>query len=180
MWLDRFSGHSTPSQSPPPPHNRSHAPAPTRRPSQFGQSLPSRPAYGPRTSSLNLGSRLDTSTTSVNSQRLANGSTLKHEVSPPADYPDPLEVLEVVVGKPLRQNDRTNGALNSDGDHGKPAELLADIDFGGLSLEDFAQSADHESEFSDIAARVTAQTVEECEYVCSDSLLAFAMLSCTR
>lgn len=169
MWLDRFSGHSTPSQSPPPPQNRPHPPAPPRRPGQLGPGLPQRPAYGPRTSSLNLASRHNISTTSINSQKLPNGSTLKHEVTPPADFPDPLEVLERVLGRTLQLDNKADGLSNGYPSPEKPSELLKEVDFGGLSLESFAQSMDAEPEQTEVNTRITAQTVEECEYVCSDS-----------
>ncbi|KAL8791912.1 MAG: hypothetical protein Q9195_005488 [Heterodermia aff. obscurata] len=164
MWLDRFSGHSTPSQSPPPPQNRALSPAPPRRPSQLGPGLPQRPAYGPRTSSLNLASRSNISTTSVNSQKLPNGSTLKHEVTPPADFPDPLEVLEKVLGRTLQQDHNADGVSDGYPIPQKPSELVKDVDFGGLSLEDFAQSMDLvESKQMEVDTRMTAQTVEEYE-----------------
>ena len=164
MWLDRFSGHSTPSQSPPPPQNRPVSPAPPRRPNQLGPGLPQRPAYGPRTSSLNLGSRPNISTTSVNSQKLPNGSTLKHQVTPPADFPDPLEVLEKVLGRKLQLDNKADGIPNGCSVPEKPPELLKEVDFGGLSLEDFAHSMDLvESEQAEVDTRMTAQTVEECE-----------------
>ena len=169
MWLDRFSGHSTPSQSPPPPQNRPLSPVPPRRPSQLGPGLPQRPAYGPRTSSLNLGLRPNISTTSVHSQNFSNGSTLKHEVPPPSDFPDSLEVLEKLLGRTLQLDNKTDGVSNGCPSSQKPPELLKEVDFGGLSLEDFAQSMESESEQTEVDTPMTAQTVEECEYVCSDS-----------
>ena len=173
MWLDRFSGHSTPSQSPPPPVNRSHPPGPARRPSQLG--LPQRPGYGPRTSSLNPVSRANISTTSVNSQRLHNGSTLKNEVTPPADFSDSLEILEKIVGRKLLQDDKTSENLDIDGILEKPSELLVDVDFGALSLEDFAHPAISKlKEYPEVDNPKTSQTVEECEYVCAISSVFFS------
>lgn len=170
MWLDRFSGHSTPSQSPPPPVNRSRPPGPARRPSQLGPGLPQRPGYGPRTSSLNPGSRANNSTTSANSQRLNNGSTLKHEVTPPADFSDSLEILEKIVGRRLPRDDKTSVNPDGNGTLEKPSELLVDVDFGGLSLEDFAHQATSRSrKYSEFDNPNTSQTVEECEYVCAIS-----------
>lgn len=175
MWLDRFSGHSTPSQSPPPPVNRSHPPGPARRPSQLGSGLPQRPGYGPRTSSLNPGSRANFSTTSVNSQRLHNGSTLKHELTPPADFSDSLQILEKIVGRKLPQGDKTSKNPDLDGILERPSELLVDVDFGGLSLEDFAHQAKSKTkEYSEIDNPNTSQTVEECEYVCAISSVFYS------
>ena len=165
MWLDRFSNHPTPSHSPPPPLNRSHSPAPQRGPSQLGSGAPLRPGYGPRISSLNSGSRATISTTSVNSQRLPNGSALKHEVTPPADFSDPLEVLERIIGRQLPQQVAPIEHENEQKQVEKPPELVADVDFGGLSLTDFVGSEEIESKTPEIASQMTAQTVEECEYV---------------
>ena len=167
MWLDRLSGHPTPLHSPPPPLNRSQSPAPQRRPSQLPSGPLVRPGYGPRISSLNPGSRATTSTTSVNSQRLPNGSALKHEVSPPADFPNPLEVLERIVGRQLQKQDGSSERENEqDQDQVKrPSELVADVDFSGLSLIDFARRQDVDLEIPEVATRMTAQTVKECEYV---------------
>ena len=165
MWLDRFSGHPTPTHSPPPPLNRSHSPAPQRGPSQLGPGVPIRPGYGPRTSSLTLGSRATISTSSVNSQRLPNGSALKREVTPPADFPNPLEVLERIVGRQLQRQDDPIGHEIEQEQIEKPSELVVDVDFGGLSLIDFARHEDNESRTPEVATRMTAQTVEECEYV---------------
>ena len=165
MWLDRFSNHPTPSHSPSPPLNRSHSPAPQRGPSQLGTGSPLRPGYGPRISSLNSGSRATISTASVNSQRLPNGSALKHEVTPPADYSDPLQVLERIIGRQLPQSDGPVEHEKEQEQAEKPSELVADVDFGGLSLVEFARSEDIESKTPEIASQSTAQTVEECEYV---------------
>lgn len=169
MWLDRFSGHSTPSQSPPPPQNRNYPPGPPRRSSQLGPGLPQRPGYGPRTSSLNPGSRVNISTTSVNSQKLSNGSTLKHEITPPADFSDSLGILEKIVGRKLPQDNRSTETPNGNEILEKPSELLIDVDFRGLSLEDFAHQANSRSKPSEVDTLTTSQTVEECEYVCAVS-----------
>ena len=98
-----------------------------------------------------------------------NGSTLKHEVTPPADFPDPLEVLEKVLGRTLQLDNKIDGAPSGYTSPEKPPELLKEVDFGGLSLEAFAQDMDLESEKNEVDTRMAAQTVEECEYVCSDS-----------
>ena len=170
MWLDRFSGHSTPSQSPP-PQNRSTSPAPPRGPSQLGPGLPPRPAYGPRTSSLNVSTKANLSTTSVSSQRLPNGSALKHEISAPTDFPDPLKVLESVVGRPLSSKSPDDNHRNSIEVLSKPSDLLSNVDFNGLSLQDFARRSSPVLEQSKAEVRLTIQTAEECEYVCSDPRL---------
>ena len=171
MWLDRLSGNSTPSGSPPPPHNRSYSPA-ARHHSGLGPGGTSRPAFGPRTSSLNIHARANLSIASINSPRLPNGSALKRQVSPPADSTDPLKALEAIVGRSLSEegNESTQHGL-VDGIQGpnRPTELLAEIDFEGLNLEDFAQTSHHGPEYGNIDIETTTQTVEECEYVCTIS-----------
>lgn len=165
MWLDRLSGYPPPSHSPPPPLNRSNSPAPQRLPSQLGSGPPIRPGYGPRTSSPNLGSRPIISTSLANSQKLPNGSALKHETTPPADFPIPLDVLERIIGRQPQQQNGPSEHVHEQERAKKPSELVADVDFSGLSLIDFARRDDIESKTPDVAHRLTAQTVEECEYV---------------
>ncbi len=165
MWLDRFSGQSTPSGSPPPPQNRSYSPAP-RRPSHL---VPEsrRPSFTPRSSSLNPGPRINQSTTSLNSHRLPNGSNLKQQV-PPAGFTDPLKVLEDIIGRPVEKDILENGTTQNSTELERPSQLSEDVDFDGLSLQAFAEAANPEAmngESDD--HRVSAQTVEECEYVYS-------------
>ena len=74
-----------------------------------------------------------------------------------------------MLGRTLQLDNKIDVGFNDYPSPEKPPELLKDVDFGGLSLEDFAQSIDLESEQTEVDTRVTAQTVEECEYVCSDS-----------
>ncbi|KAL8827134.1 MAG: hypothetical protein Q9191_003363 [Dirinaria sp. TL-2023a] len=162
MWLDRFSGHSTPSQSPPPPQNRSYSPAP-QRPSGLGPGRPVRPPYGPRTSSLNVSSKSNLSTTSLSSQRVPNGSILRGQVSPPPDFADPLKVLEAVIGKSLSEEKTQNGELNADEVLERPSQLVKEVDFGGLSLQDFARNGVYEAGERGAEVQKAAQTVEEYE-----------------
>lgn len=160
VWLDRFSGHSTPSPSPP-PQNRSFSPAP-RRPSHLGPGAAARPGFSPRSSSLNV-AKFNSSTTSLNSPRLPNGSGLKQQVTPPVDFVDPLKALEEVIGKPIREiQDKGEGVETE-----KPPSLVQNVQFGVLSLQDFLHN--EEDEDIDGAAEDT-QSVEECEYVCSHSI----------
>lgn len=140
MWLDRFSGQSTPSGSPPPPQTRGYSPAPLRR-SNLGPGLQaSRPSFSARSSSLSLAATLNASTTSLPStSRQPNGSGLKHQItrSPPPDIPDPLEVLSSILATHLGDNkEDPNGAklLSSR----KPRALTREIEFNGLSLQGFA------------------------------------------
>lgn len=167
MWLDRFSGNSTPSGFPTPPHNRSYSPAP-RRPTGPGHGGSSRPSFGPRTSSLGLNARAKLSTNSLNSSKLPNGSALRRQISPPTESADALEILGKLIGKSLEgesNGDTQDGLVRGDSLSGRPSDLQEEIDFGGESLEDFAQASPYEAQYSERGSRIHIQTVEECEYV---------------
>ena len=162
MWLDRLSGPSTPSSSPSPAQKRSYSPAPGRS-SHLAPTTATRPPYGPRTSSLGLGSRLNNnSTTSLNSPRLPNGSSLRQQIVPHAEVADPLDVLEGVIGK--KSKHAVNGHIDEHSPTSqKPPQLVEDVDFDGLSLHAFAEGADQEE--TERSPPLTIQTTEECEYV---------------
>lgn len=163
MWLDRLSGQSTPSAPPPPAQQRSYSPAP-RRSSHLAPSTAARPLYAPRTSSLGLGSKSNLSTTSLSSPRLPNGSSLKQQISHPANVTDPLEALDDVLGQ---WSDKVANRLgDQDGTTSvqRPPRLAEDIDFEGLSLYAFADRTSKEE--TKESRRLSAQTIEECEYVC--------------
>ncbi|KAL8688824.1 MAG: hypothetical protein Q9224_004789 [Gallowayella concinna] len=160
MWLERLSGQSMPSNPPLSTQQRSSSPAP-RRSSHLVPNNVSRPSFGPRTSSLGLSSRLNDSTTSLNAPQLPNGSSLRQEITAPADVVDPLTALESLLG---RRKDRITG-IQEEGDITarvrKTSGLDADIEFGGLTLDafvgDIAQAEVKESR------RSTTHTVEEYE-----------------
>ncbi|KAL1628690.1 Vacuolar protein sorting-associated protein 52 [Neofusicoccum ribis] len=139
MWLDRFASHSAQhSPAPSPSPARSYSPAPSRRP--YLAPLPQRPGINPRSSSLSLLSPTSSSSSLPNQARPSNGSGLRVQInsSPPADVPDPQKVLEDILGGLPKRT------LPGQGDNGgaveKPAEVAADIDFGGLSLQTFAEA----------------------------------------
>jgi hypothetical protein len=165
MWLDRLSGHSTPaatpSGSPPPPANRSYSPAP-RRPSHLTPtSAAQRPGFNPRSSSLSLASN-ESTTSLLSLSRKPNGSGLKQSVTV-ADGPNPLEVLEKVLGsegKGLGKSSKpvveVTGASNTAQD-----DFELELDFGGLSLRDLATGEPPNAKKEHV---YTTQTVEECTY----------------
>ena len=164
MWgLDRFSGHSTPSGSPP-PQSRSFSPAP-RNPSQLGPGFTARPPHSPRSSSFNASSKYNSSATSLNSPRLPNGSGLKQQITPPADFTDPLKLLEEIIGRSVPDGDEERGG-ESQAQLEKPAELVEDVDFRGRSIQDFLDDEDERQDSLD-ADGENVQSVMECEYVCS-------------
>ena len=166
MWgLDRFSGHSTPSGSSP-PQSRSFSPAP-RRPSHLGPGFAARPPHSPRSSSFIASSRYNSSTTSLNSPRLPNGSGLKQQITPPADFTNPLQLLEEVIGRPI-PDDGEEHEDNGQAHLEKPAELVEDVEFRGRSIQDFLEDENEcLGNRSLDACENTVQSVMECEYVCS-------------
>ena len=160
MWLDRFSNHPTPSASPPPGRSSFQA---GRRPSHQNLGAPYRGGgFSPRASSLNVSAKFNASTSSLNSPRLLpNGSALKQEIVPPADFSDPLAVLEEIVGKVLHKKVARGRHGSIEGSVERPSMLAEDIDFEGGSLRDFANHAAEPVE----APFAPPQTAEECEYV---------------
>ncbi|KAF2722951.1 putative GARP complex subunit [Polychaeton citri CBS 116435] len=138
MWLERFSG-TTPSRNP----DRTDSPAP-RRSIQLGPStLSRRPGLNPRTSSLSVASLSGSTDSLPATARIPNGSNLKAELAnpPAAGVSDPLDVLSNVLGSvltdgPDAQYGQPTGAMQV-----RPTTLLDDIDFGDLSLEEYANAA---------------------------------------
>ena len=176
MWgFDRFSGHSTPSGSPP-PQSRSFSPAP-RRPSHLGPGPAARLTHSPRSSSLNVSGKYD-STTSLNSPRLPNGSGLKQQITPSEDYTNPLKLLEDIVGRPLSDDDEAPHGEDGQSLLEKPAELVEDVDFGGRSIYDFLEDEGKREGIGVLDSYDnTAQSAMECEYVYSHSIANFLILN---
>jgi len=87
------------------------------------------------------------------------------------DFIDPLKVLEEVIGKPPHEIDRQAAAPGDGGGTGRPAELVEDIQFSGLGLNDFLENGD---DLDGLDTRnSTTQMAEECEYVYSTMLHRF-------
>ncbi|KAL1599862.1 Vacuolar protein sorting-associated protein 52 [Paraconiothyrium brasiliense] len=161
MWgLDRISGHSTPSGTPP-PRRDSYSPAPRRlHPTDRPAPLPLRPGLNPRSSSLSLISPLSSTTSLPSTANIPNGSGRRR---PPGgvlpNVPDPVQVLESIMGGPPRNPPPLQangiGVIPE-----KPEELEISIDFGGLSLQDFAAEDTPEPVASPVHT-YSAQSVEE-------------------
>ena len=140
MWLERFSGQSsqsTPTASP----NRAFSPAPglARKSTQLGPStLPRRPGLQPRTSSLSAASFGESTESLPATARIVNGTNLRHELggSRAANVRNPLEILQNILGPSAQVRDDSSTQLA--GEVEKPSVLVDDLDFGGLSLEQFA------------------------------------------
>lgn len=163
MWLDRISGHSTPS-GPPTPQMRSYSPAPQRSGHLAPGPLSLRPSYSPRSSSLSLPLTPNTSSSSLpTAARIPNGSALKQQFAPPVDVPDPLDVLQEVVGLSLEKNHSIKRSAEDGEQLGRPGEFGADFDFGGLSLQEFVDGVVRGSnDFQSRDHKDCIQSVEEC------------------
>ncbi|KAL9095235.1 MAG: hypothetical protein Q9165_002491 [Trypethelium subeluteriae] len=141
MWLNR-SPAQTPSSSSPPPRDRPYSPAtvsPRRSNHLTPNPLPQRPGLPSRASSLSLISNV--STENLHGPRRApNGSSLKHElsISPSLNVSNPLEVLEGILGTSLRKDEDEDEGKRGRMKKAAPLEQVQDVDFGGLSLQEFA------------------------------------------
>lgn len=146
MWLDRFSGHSTPSGSPP-PHNRSHSPAP-KRTSHLAPSQRSGLGLTTGSSTLSLGLSSNGSNVSLpaTTSRLANGSSLRQEHRPSSNVPDPLKILRSILGVSSKEDDEQDLTR-------RPPDWNTDIDFGERSLEDYAGKDNAEVQIPSISPR---------------------------
>ncbi|KAL1985583.1 hypothetical protein VTN96DRAFT_7563 [Rasamsonia emersonii] len=159
MWLDRLSGHS-PSGTPPPFSNRNRSYSPAARRSSRLSPAPqnARPALNPRSSSSSslLATPNESTTSLSDAAGASNGVVSKPGASRPrpAGVPDPLEVLNRIIGKKTPDQPVETPAE-------KPAQLVEDIDFEGLSLEEFAASGKESNRI--LHSEEGAQTIQQFE-----------------
>lgn len=137
LWLNRFSDQPSREPSPAATPNRSYSPAP-RRSIQLGGNTalpPRRPGIQPRTSSLSVTSLAGSTESLPAAARVPNGVNLKGQLtaSVVTDVPDPLQVLEGIIG-PVKPLDHLAHGLDD-------SPEIGDIDFEGFSLEDFAHAS---------------------------------------
>jgi hypothetical protein len=163
MWgLDRLSASSTPSGTPP-PRRDSYSPAPRRGyPASGPGPLPIRPGLQPRSSSLSLASASNSTTSLPGTARIPNGGSRRQPTRGASHRgPDPVQILASIMGglprKPLTGDDEKTGAVPQ-----KPEEVIEHVDFGGLSLQDFAAEAPKVQQPSTSIHTYSAQSVEEC------------------
>ncbi|KAK9854671.1 Vps52/Sac2 [Penicillium brevicompactum] len=160
MWRDRISGQTTPAGA----NSRNLSPLPRRSSSQLSPSPHSRPGVTSRASSTSLLATPNESTTSLpGTARATNGSPLKQtsiQRPRPANVPDPLEVLNGIIGKEA-QIAKNVPTLSSDVE--KPAQLVETIRFDGLSLEDFLEKEEPAPRRKTRHNDINAQTVHQFE-----------------
>ncbi|RAH58678.1 Vps52-domain-containing protein [Aspergillus piperis CBS 112811] len=156
MWLDRISGHATPSG--PQFDSRSSSPLPRRTSSRLAPAQNNRPASSRQGSALSLLSTPNDSSTSLAATARESSSPKPSAARPrPSDVADPLEVLNGIIGKQGKTRDSSPASVAEV----KPSELVEDIDFHGLSLEDFI--AEEEQPRRAWQSDVGAQTIQQFE-----------------
>ncbi|RDH33081.1 Sac2 family-domain-containing protein [Aspergillus welwitschiae] len=160
MWLDRISGHATPSG--PQFDSRSSSPLPRRTSSRLAPTPQNnRPASSRQGSALSLLSTPNDSSTSLSAPARGEGSSPKPSATRPrpSDVADPLEVLNGIIGKQGKTRDSSPASVAEL----KPPELVEDIDFHGLSLEDFIAEEDQPRRAwkSDVGAQTIQQFEKE-------------------
>ena len=113
----------------------------------------------------------------MNSQRLPNGSALKQQITPPADFTNPLKLLEDIIGRPIPdENEGYEG--EGQGRVEKPAELVEDVEFGGRSIHDFMEGEDESDGVGTLKSiDDAAQSAMECEYVYSYNIISVLILN---
>lgn len=154
MWLDRLSGHSTSSNAPQ-SQSRSFSPLPRRLGHLAPSTAPKRPGLSPQSSTLSLISN-DSTSSLLDGTKKTNGSGLRQSTTV-TDYPEPIEVLQRLLGAGGKGVDTASVSENGIDDF----SLEEELEFSGLSLRELAELQDSESE--NIQSYVP-QTVEECMY----------------
>ncbi|OAL26164.1 hypothetical protein AYO20_10217 [Fonsecaea nubica] len=135
MWLDRLTaGAATPSASRESlVSTRPYSPSP-RKNSQLASTQRTLSGLGlsATRSSASLDLSANTSTTSLTTPaRQPNGSSLRFEQRPSPNVADPVKVIKSILG------DSKHGTAADYGSRKQDRETSKDIDFGGLSLEEF-------------------------------------------
>lgn len=169
MWLDRISGNSPAGT---PFNNRSFSPVP-RRSSHLSPApqATSRPGLVSQPVSLSgLLTPSDSTTSLPGTIRGAHDSALKNNSvrSRAVHVRDPLEVLNEVLGK-QKENKRDEDDEKPAGDstsvdvsREKPTKLVGEIDFGGLSLWEFATQTEEPRRL--LQSDVGVQAIQQCMF----------------
>ncbi|KAB8232217.1 putative GARP complex subunit (Sac2) [Aspergillus alliaceus] len=162
MWLDRISGHSTPSG--PPIDSRSNSPLPRRSASRlFPYTQNSRPQPSRPGSSLSNLLTPSDSATSLSATQRGDDLLLKQTTTKlrPSNVADPLDVLNDIIRKQKGSPVEAGSSIASPILETKPSHLEVDVDFGNLSLEEFVTRSDEPRRVS--TSDVGAQTIQQFE-----------------
>ncbi|KAG6041668.1 hypothetical protein E4U41_002942 [Claviceps citrina] len=141
MWLDRLAGgpSSASGQSTPLPGSRSYSPLPRRTSSTLSPYVTSqRPGHSPRNSSLSLVSN-DSPHSLLAQSRRTNGSAFRQSASTP-NVNDSLETLGRILTSSKKAGANDGEGQKTISSSITEADLELDVDFGGLSLKEFALS----------------------------------------
>lgn len=140
MWLERFSGQSAQSTPTAGGPSRPYSPAPRKSFQLSPNSVPRRPGLPSRTTSLSVASLGGSTDSLPAAARIPGPSHLRRDLagSPAVDVQTPVDVLDGILG-PLQvkgQDARGDGGDDSN----VPGTPEQDIDFGDLSLDQFANA----------------------------------------
>lgn len=159
MWLDRLSANQAGSGASSPYNHRSYSPA-------HRVNKPARPTFSPRSSSLSFASTPNASAISLpgTQQHQSNGLTARRDGrSPSANVPDPLDVLNNILGRELSPNAASNDPEPDVIPLAKPETLVDTIEFGELSLEEFAEQEEYGGMEPPLHNSYDLQSIEQCE-----------------
>lgn len=108
---------------------------------------------------------------------MPNGSGLKQQITPPAEFTDPLKLLEDIIGRPIPGENE--GHEEEDLGHGeKPTELVKDVEFDGRSIHEFMEGEDESDGVGTLkSVDDAAQSAMECEYVYSYNIMDVLILN---
>ncbi|KAL3461457.1 Sac2 family-domain-containing protein [Aspergillus heterothallicus] len=160
MWLDRIAGHSTPSG--PQFDSRGPSPIPRRSSSRLSPNHQNaRPGLSRPGSSLSALVSPSASSTSLPTIRGPDGAESRQSGAVrtrPTNVADPMEVLNGII---RRRNETKTDTVQGFTLSNKPDKLVEAIDFGGLSLEEFAQESEKPTKPGSLD--IGAQTVQQFE-----------------
>lgn len=161
MWLDRLSGNSSPSV--PPFDSRLSSPVPRRSSHLSPVPQNSRPGSNRPGSSLSILLTPSDSSTSLPATARDAAGRQNGTQTRPSDVVDPLEVLNGIIRKRKRESpDPTMTTITLDLEL-KPPRLVEEIDFGGLSLEEFVTRGVARDSTRVLHSDAGAQTIEQFE-----------------
>ena len=146
-WLDRLAPGSSPA-------SRRGSPAPRNKPAP----LPTRPGLDSRTTTLSSLVRSSSYSSSLITAGRTEGVASRHISEPSPGARNPLDVLGEILGKPVDETEEEGDDTENDLDIDK---LEDDIDFGGLSLNEYLEAPASKQPSAQITVR-SIQTAEEC------------------
>lgn len=154
LWRSHFAQDGSPS---PMSQTRSQSPAP-RRSMHLPSNVSLRPGLAPRTSSLAHLAGQNHSTSSLGTG-IPTSSVAKSQRG--TEHANPLKILESILGRPV-SSEKSDAAAREPIDIVKPSILNSQIDFGSVSLEEFAKGCVEIQKQPDLGGKIPP-IVGECE-----------------